>query len=506
MPRNALAGSMNVAAVRRWWQRPTAPLLVIAAAKLVVHLATNGVYGFHRDEMYYVISGQHPALGYVDYPLVTPMLARLDTSIFGISPWALRLFPALAGAAIVVLAGLCAREMGASRGIMILASLVTLLCPLLLGANWLFETVTFDQVTWLIALYLLLRIIRTGDRRLFILLGVDLGVGLETKLTIIALCIGIVVAVLVSRDLRPSLRTRYPWIGLAIALALFAPNVAWQIANAFPSLTYTLNHRSDISSSGGPAAFIIDFVLYTGPFILPLWIAGLLFLFRTPAFRPMGVLTVVAILVLLPEGKAYYPAPVIPMVLAAGCMAVGRIVSLKRRRRVAVLVVAGAVVQLAVLLPALLPLVPTSSLHAFKLDALREDFADTVGWPELTSQVAAVYNALPASQRAKTSILASNYGEAAAIDIYGGQEHLPQALSSELTFWFWKPPDVDSTSLVTVGYNPSDLAPYCGTVTRAGSVVMPDSVVNQEAGAPILICTHLLESINAAWSHAQNFS
>jgi hypothetical protein len=506
MPRNAFSGSMSVAAVRRWWARPTAPLLVIAALKFAIHLATNGVYGFQRDEMYYIISGQHPALGYVDYPPVTPMLAWLNTSIFGISPWTLRLFPALAGAIVVFLAGMCAREMGASRGIAVLASLVTLMSPLLLGANWLFQTVTFDQLTWLIAMYLLLRILRTGSGSLFILLGIDIGIGLETKLTILALCAGIVAAVLMSRDLRPLLRTRYPWIGVLIALVLFAPNVAWQVANAFPSLTYIRNHSSDISNSGGIVTFIVDFVLFTGPLIMPLWIAGLVFLFRDRRLRPMAVLTVVAILLLLPEGKAYYPAPTIPLVLAAGCIALGRIVSLTRRRRLARLVVAAGFIQLVVLLPVILPIVPTTSLHAFGLDKLRQDFADTVGWPNLASQVAGVYDGIPTSRRATTVILANNYGEAGAIDIYGPREHLPQAISPELTFWYWKPSNLHATTLVTVGFNPSDLAFVCGTVARAASVVMPDSVVNQEAGTPILVCTNLRESINAAWVTLRSFS
>lgn len=140
---------MNVVAVRRWWQRPTAPLLVIAAVKLAIHLATNGLYGFHTDELYYIISGQHPALGYVDYPPVTPMLAWLNTSIFGISPWTLRLFPALSGAAVVFLTGMCAREMGGGRGVSILASVVALMTPLLLG-TWLFQTVEFDLLTWVL--------------------------------------------------------------------------------------------------------------------------------------------------------------------------------------------------------------------------------------------------------------------------------------------------------------------------------------------------------------------
>lgn len=481
------------------------PLLIIAALQCAIHLVTNGAYGFHTDELYYIISGQHPALGYVDYPPVTPLLAWLNTSIFGISPWTLRLFPALASAVVVFLTGMCAREMGGGRGVSLLASTVALLCPLLLG-TWLFQTVAFDQLTWMIALYVLLRLLRTGDRRLFILLGLDLGVGVETKTTILGLCAGLVVAVLVSRDLRPFLRTRSPWIGLLIALALAAPNVGWQIANGFPTLTYIHNHSADIAQGGGIVTFILVFFLTMGPLFLPLWIAGLVVLFRHQRLRPIGVLTVVAILLLLPEGKGYYPAPTIPVVLAAGCVAVGRIVSPRRRRWAVGLVVAGGLLEVALLLRLILPVVPPSSLHTLGIDTLNPDYANTVGWPQLTAQVGAVYNALPAAQRVTAAILTSIDGAAGAIDIYGGREHLPQAISPHLTFWYWKPANLDATTLVTVGYNPSDLAFLCGTITRAGAVRVPDAIVNLEQGAPILLCTHLRESINAAWPALRNFS
>jgi hypothetical protein len=218
------------------------------------------------------------------------------------------------------------------------------------------------------------------------------------------------------------------------------------------------------------------------------------------------VLTVVAILLLLPEGKGYYPAPTIPVVLAAGCVAVGRIVSRRRRRWAVGLVAAGGLLEVALLLRLILPVVPPSSLHRLGIDKLNPDYANTVGWPELTAQVGAVYNALPARQRATTAILTSIDGAAGAIDIYGGREHLPQAISPHLNFWYWKPANLDATTLVTVGYNPSDLTFLCGTITRAGTVTFPDAIVNLEQGAPILVCTNLRESINAAWPSLRNFS
>ena len=493
-----------VVAVRRWWRHPASPLLIIAAVSCAIHLAGNGHYGFHTDELYYIESGRHPALGYVDYPPVTPMLAWLNTSIFGVHPWTLRLFPAIAVAVVVFLTGLCVLEMGAGRRTSILASLVALLSPLLL-ATWLFQTVPFDQLTWMIAIYLLLRTLLRGEPRLFILLGLDLGIGFETKFTIVGLYAGIAAAVLVSPGLRRCLRTPYPWIGLAIVAAAAAPNVAWQVANDFPTLAYIHNHSADISAGGGIVAFVALFLLATGPVFLPLWIAGMVVLWRDPRLRPMGVLAVVVILVLT-EGKGYYPGPTIPLVLAAGCVGIGRIASRTRRRWVTALVLAAGSLEGVILAPIILPLVPASSMHRLGIDKLNPDYANTVGWPSFTAQVGAVYRALPAAQRAHAAILTDIDGAAGAIDIFGGRKHLPQAISPHLSFWYWKPANLDATTLVTTGYSRRDLAFLCGTATRAGTVRFPDAIVNLEQGAPILVCTHLRESINTAWPRLKNFS
>lgn len=476
---------------------------MIAAAQLALHLALNGRYGLHTDELYYILSGQHPALGYVDYPPVTPLVARLDTAIFGVSPWTLRLLPALTGAGMVLLSGLCALELGGGRRAAALASAVALLSPYLL-ATWLFQTVEFDEFWWLLALYLLLRLLRTADRRLFLLLGLVLGIGIETKLTILALWIGVASAVLLSARLRPLLRTRHPWLGLGIAVACAAPNAGWQIANSFPTLAYVTNHGSDIVHSGGAAAFAGLFLLELGPVFIPLWIAGLIFLWRERVLRPLAVLVAIAILLFLPDGKAYYPAPTIPFVLAAGCVSLMRM-SPSRARSMARLVCAAGLVEAALVSPIVLPLVPPSAMHRTGIDQLNPDFANTVGWPDMTAQVGAVYNGLPAGERAHAAILASIDGQAGAIDIYGGAEHLPVAISPHLSFWYWKPAGPAPTTLVTVGYAPSDLSFLCGAVEQAGRVRIPYSIENLNQGAPILVCTDLREPLDRAWPALKDF-
>jgi 4-amino-4-deoxy-L-arabinose transferase-like glycosyltransferase len=138
----------------KWLHSEATVIAGMALAVLALHLATNGLYDFHRDSLYYMDSAGHPAWGYVDYPPVTPTIARLSLWLFGPSVWGLRLWPSIGGAVMVALAALIAREFGGGRPARILAALGAATSLVLLGANWLFQTVTFDQVIWLVCFWL----------------------------------------------------------------------------------------------------------------------------------------------------------------------------------------------------------------------------------------------------------------------------------------------------------------------------------------------------------------
>src|SRR5215469_13272686 len=192
---------------------------------LVLHLATNGNLGFHTDELYYIDSGRHPALGYVDFPPIVPLLARLETNLLGATPWNLRLLPTLLGAFMVALSGAYVRRLGGSLRLQALALLIAVTAPYFLGANWVYQTVTFDEATWMVSLYWFLCLVLERRPRYWIYLGISLGVGLEVKYTIGGLVAAIGLAVLLTPALRSDLRTRYPWIAIAIALLIWAPNL-----------------------------------------------------------------------------------------------------------------------------------------------------------------------------------------------------------------------------------------------------------------------------------------
>jgi len=484
------------------------PVAALATAKLAVHLLTNGQYGYHRDELYYLASGNHPAAGYVDYPSITPLLARLDSLLLGNTPWALRLAPSLVGACLVVMVALIARELQASRRAQILAGAAAATSLMLLGSNWLFQTVTFDQLWWIAAILAFARLLRTRDARLWLVIGVLFGLGLETKLTIAGLGVGFASALLLS-PLRSQLRTPWPWLGVLCALVLMAPNLVWQQLNGWPTLDFLRSHSGVIQSAGqgvalnfdggGVLAFLAFQPVLIGVFTLPLWGMGWYYLFRHPDCRPLGIAALVTYLLFLVVGKAYYPGPLIPVLLGVGCVQLEATAARQRWPRAAVIAAAVMLVQAVVGLPISVPLVPQSSLARFGLDEFRKDYSDTVGWPELVRQVAGVYAQLTPAEQQTAVVLASNYGEAGAIDLYGRSAGLPLALSPDLTYWYWKPAHVEADVVIAVGFDQSEMRRLLGDVRVAATVQPVDGVRNEEVGRLILVCRQPILPLDSAW-------
>ena len=478
-----------------------AAVVGLALAVLALHLATNAQYDFHRDSLYYLDSARHPAWGYVDYPPVTPTIARFSLWLFGASVWGLRLWPSLGGAVMVVLAALIARELGGGRAARLLAALGAATSLVLLGANWLFQTVTFDQVVWLSALLVFARLVRTGDRRLWLAIGVAIGVGLETKYTVIALALGVAAATVFTR-LRRDLVTPWPWAAIAIALVIFLPNLVWQVANGWPSVEYTLNHKSAQSVDFSPLTFLSDQLALIGPIAIPVWIAGMWWLWRDSARRALGWAAAVPFVVYLFVGKSYYVGPLHPFLLAAGACAIEGFTA-TRRSWVRPATAIALTVQALVLLPIALPVLPEAAMARSSLPALRKDFADTVGWHDLVSQVAAVYRSLPADERAQAVIITDNYGEAGAINTYGAAAGLPTAYSGQLTYWYWKPPRLDV--VVAVGIDPSFLSTLYATCTQVGTITNSYGLRNEEYGKPLDVCTGPKLGLDDLWSRLRAF-
>ena len=468
---------------------------------IALHLVTNGTLGFHTDELYYLDCGRHPALGYVDFPPIVPLLARLETGVFGVTPWSLRLLPALLSGALVALCGAYVRRLGGSLWLQGIALVAGIAAPLVVGSGDVFQTVIFDVATWMIALYWFLCVIVDRRPRYWIYLGITLGIGLEVKYTIVGLLAGITIAVFLTPTLRKELRTRYPWIAAASALLIWAPNLAWQVANGFPSLTYVANHSS---SGGGVAIYFIEFALVTG-LLLPLWVVGMISFFRSPSLRPIGIASAVPLLIFLFVGKFYYAASTIPVVMAQGLMALSRIERKRLRSALSIAVVAGSVLGFVALAQLTLPITPASRLHATGLDTKSEVFADSVGWDDVAGEVTKIYRDLPASERTSTVIISAYYGVPGALHVYGNPRILPDVMSPQLSDWYWLPPHLTATNALMVDYQPAEVAWMCDSPQLIAHLTVPYQVAGLEQGAPVTFC-QLKAPIPEIWGHLRNFS
>jgi hypothetical protein len=158
------------------------------------------------------------------------------------------------------------------------------------------------------------------------------------------------------------------------------------------------------------------------------------------------------------------------------------------RRRRAGLITAGLV--LAVLqLPITLPVVPVSVVHDTPIVALNYDAGETIGWPAFVREIATAYRSLPPAQRPATTVLASNYGEAGAVDHFGPADGLPAAYSGHMSFWYWGPPPARDHRDGSSATSASQLT-FCGSSPPRHTPGQPRGINDDEQGAPVWICQH----------------
>lgn len=472
-------------------------IAAVAALGLGAHIVTSLVtpYEFHRDEFLYFAMGEHLSLFRMDFPPAIALLAQLVRSTLGDSLVAIRLVPALFGTGTLVLAALIARELGGGRFAQGLTGLCVLANPLFLRAGVLFQPVVLDQFAWTAGFYALARLVRSDEAKWWVTLGAAAGFGLLAKFTIGVFGAAVTVALFATRG-GGWLRQRGPWLALGLALAVGSPSLVGQLALDVPLLSYL----GDLRASQLARVTALGFVtgqIQLGPttLIAAAGIAGLFLDRHLRAFRLLGwaaAATLVLLIVL--KAKDYYLGPVYPMAYAAGGVALGR---LARPRLAPALrwTAVGVVVAFGVLtLPLGLPILPPPTMAAYAarvggeaavrtnvgaVEQLPQDYADMLGWHDLVRAVAGVYAALPTTDQEQAVLLASNYGEAGALDFYGPRYGLPRAVVFVGTYWRYGPGDRSGDVTIAVGFNRESLARRFAVLDSVATVGHPYAVEEQ---------------------------
>ena len=497
------AGTATQAAslLARARRSPRLAVILVAAAAFAAEMAVSTRYGYHRDELYFLEAGRHPAFGYVDQPPLTPLAARLGALLFANSLAGLRVLAALGLSALVLITAGMSRILGAGRAGQVLAAVCAASCAEFLGAMHLITTTTLDFVAWGVLLYLVLRLLDSAQPRWWLAIGLCTGVAAEAKWTIWFLAASVVAGFAVTPQ-RRLLRSRYLLLGALIAVALAAPDLIWQAAHGWPNLDV---FRSLHTAAGhNRATYWQAQVLFTGLALAPIWVTGLVWGLRrgqARRFRPAVIGAAIAIaLQFLLGGKAYYSGGAYTVLLAAGSVPAGRWLFPGTGRHWGRwgLVAAGAAVTLAGV-PIAIPVLPAATLHTVPLQNINYDLAETIAWPREVRLIAREYDALPAAQRARTALLAGNYGEAGAIDRFGPALGLPQAHSGANNFWLWGPPPAADHSALVISLDPSFLHREFRHVRQIATFYNGLGVADDEQGSPVYLATGLREPWARAW-------
>ncbi len=485
--------------------RVPGPVWAIAAVFVAVEFGLSDRYGFLQDELYFIEAGRHLAFGYVDQPPVGPLLTRV-TDILGVSPTAVRIIPALAGGAVVVMAARFAALFGGGRLSRILAALVTACTPVLIGADHIGNTTPLDLLAWTAVLLCVTTALLRDRPHWWLGAGAVAGAGLESDNLLALLLIGLALGLLTSAH-RGVLRTRWPWLASGIAAVIWAPNLIWLATHGWPQLAMASALHQQNTSPGNYAAGVPAQFLYLGLLVAPLVVAGFIRLWRAPELRFIAVaatLVVVYVLAWIP-GKPYYSDGMAPAVLAAGAVATERWITRGARPRVRRwVVVAAALVSLAPLLPGLLPIVPIGNVHDLSASEQRGTLGDTIGWPQLAHAVAAQDEALVRAGRPPTSIFTGYYAEAATLDVLGSADHLPPVLSGHNTYWMWGPGRASDRTVLAVDAL-GQLRPYFARCRLLATHNPPYHVRNDWTGLQIGVCTGPVASWRTLWPHLKHY-
>lgn len=491
---------------------------IIALVYFALHLVTSTRYGYFRDGLYYLACSEHLALGYVDQPPLIAVLGWVARHTLGTSLPALLFWPALAGAARIVLTAAFARELGAGRFGMALAAVLAATPGVWWVIDHQFAMNSLEPLFWGGCAYVLLRLINTGNQKLWLVFGVLAGIGLLSKYSIVIFAAALIAGLLLTSQ-RRLLFTPWLLLGGAIAFLIFLPNLIWNIQNNWPFLELMRNIRAtgkDVVLP--PGQYLLQQVLMLNPVSFPFWFGGLLFYFlsrEAKRYRVFGWAFVITILFfMITHGKDYYSAAAYLMLFPAGAFAAERLLAARPKLQTILRPACFVWLMLGVLplLPLVLPVLPIETFlryqshlpfevpkteRSFVGETLPQYYADEFPWPGLVEAVARVYHSLPPEEQQRAAIFGSNYGQAAAVDFFGPQYGLPKAISGHQNYFLWGPRHYTGDIVILLGEEEREARKHFDSVTVAATLNNPYAY--RYENRPILLCRGLKWNLQTDW-------
>ena len=506
---------------RVWMASDLVLVSLIAAGACALHFFAASSYGYFRDELYYAACGQHLAWGYVDHAPLIAVIAWFVRGLFGDSLLSLRLFPALSASGKVFLTAWIVREFDGQRFAQLLAATAILICPIYLTMDSFLSMNSFEPLFWTSCAAIAVRIANRGPQQLWLLFGTVAGLGLLNKHSTLFFGLAIVLALFFSSGTR-YFRNPWIWSGGLIALAIFLPNLLWEIRNHFPTIEILRNVARMKNAHVPWYSFIAQQALLVHPLGAPICLFGLWYFFVSEKGEPYRFLGWTYLFLLLQmlvlDGRIYYLAPVYPMLFAAGAVWMEYQIAKRSWKWAKPAILIPLVVGGLVAAPLAMPLLPVNTAAAYarfwdvnKIQVQNYDpgplpqfFADMFGWPHQAAVVGSVYRALTPSDRHDCGILAGNYGEAGAIDYFGAAYGLPRAISGHNNYYLWGPRGYSGDVVIAFGIRLQDLCQLFGSVQQVATI--NDFYAGEgENNVPVYICRQPRDSLSKMWYRLKFF-
>ena len=488
----------------------------LALFSIAIHLIFTNNLEYHRDELLYFSLGQHPAFGYASVPPMIGWVAWLMQNIFGYSLLAVRLFPAIMSGVMVILISAIAKELGGSRYSAILAATGIIISIFGLRTFILFQPVHLDLLFWTISFYLVIKFINTSSDKYLLMFGILAGIALLNKY-LIGLLFFFFLIIIPFTSLKTVFRNKKFWFGIFLGAIIFLPNFIWQIIHGMP----VFGHLSELERTQLMNVDRIEFLL--GQINSPgaasvLTIAGLFYLFfnkNAAKFKFLGIIAVLIIITLmLLRGKSYYTQGLFPFLIAAGAVSAEKIL---RKIWSRIILIAFLIILTIPIIPFGIPVFKSEGLISYFKDlevkykinvgrqwedrsvhSLPQDYADMLGWEELTTLANKAYSMVP--DKKTCFIYCENYGQAGAITVIGKKYKLPEAVCFSESFRYWIPIkfDPDPTAFIYINDElGKDVNKLFMKITDIGSISNPDA---REFGTTVYLCQNPVMSFNKFWT------
>lgn len=493
---------------------------ILALAKLMLHFLTNGQYGYQIDELYYMACGEHLDWGYTELPPLIAVIANFSRSLFGDSLFSIRLFPAIAGALLVVVTGLIVRELGGGKFAQCLACLAIIFSPYYLFIHTILTMNAFEPLLWTLCALIILLSLKYKLPQLWYLVGFVVGIGLLNKYSMVFFGFSLLVGLCLT-PYRQLFWSKWIWTAILIAFVMILPNIFWQSQHDWPFFEHQA--AANLSSKKPLAESMVDLfiqpILMMQPLTLPVWLAGIYYYLRSPdgklyRFFGWSFLVLFGIFFVL-GGKSYYLAPIYPILFASGAIMVERFVRNRKLWKTSIIAVLAA--SSVFLIPMSLPILPLPTLlqiskfyssiytlpdrESTDLNSIEAPwhFRQMLGWEDIAAQVSKVYHSPVLSDRSDVAILTWDYGYASAIDFFGKKYNIPKVISGAHAFYFWGPRNYSGNIVISVGGDFNYLQTLFKQVEKVDTITH-ENTIGIKSAIPIYLCQGIQVSLQHDWS------